>query len=609
MPVKIIIIQRVLLLSVIMPFVMRADIHDRIERKVNRNQSLLEIVNQTTMDDLAIDQDILSTVTQILECTCSCMPEFISQEKIDQGGGTFTAGHSGDYCVIEDVVGTIVLGSHNACLDLGCHKLDAGGADVAIQVLGDDCSIRNGTVTGTSGATSKLISAISVNGLQVNNVHLIDFESFGFYGDTLRNFSVSNCNFRNGGEPIFITGSHIGQLDGHKIFGNVNRLPANNGMIELIGCESIEVRDVKICGNSKNYIAPQLNLTSSAFFIAESCNIISLHNMHVNNTQPNVPNPGSAVDVSLVGALFLECNSIVVQDSTLTTKSLVPDYNAAGMVFYFSDDIILDSVACIDVENISIISGIALGMVVVGSHDMAVYSSQFNRGASVGGFGALVVAGSSSIFFTACQFSATESGPTNGGGLAVLDSVDCVVANSTAYGNLDATIAFAGGSGNSVINFSGDARITLDNIQNSSLENVNLYDIANGSGFEISNAQGLVFKNCVVSGSTGNGFITFNTNSAIEFEDCVAQRCDGSGFSINDPVSSILLKSSQALSNGVFGFQIPANASNNTITNCVALNNGVSNYSIDVPAPLIFTVDDTGTIVGFSDYFHNLSRI
>lgn len=583
-------VQKAALFSLFISSALFADIHDRIEYKLNR---------------------VLRDVDIIINGNAgNCTP--IDQRLIDQGSGIFTADHSGDYCVTEDVVGTIVLASHNVCLDLGCHQLNAGGADVAIQVQGNDCSIRNGTVTGASGATSKLISVASVNGFHLNDVHFSDFQSFGFYGDTLTNFVVENCIFTRGGEPIFITGSHVGQLNGHSVFGNINRETSNNGMIELVDCECIEVRDVKICGNSKNYIVPQLNTTSGGFFIADSSNNISLYNVHINNTQPDVANPGSAVQVTIFGAVFFSCNSIVVQDSTFSTKNEVLNYNTAGLVLYFSRNAMLQNVACYEVTNPASSMAIALGCVIVASSDVAVYSSQFNRSTcpDAGSAGMFVIAGSSSISLTDCQFSENNAGAVEGVGLAFFESTNCAATNCVAYGNASNSMIVANGSGHSVVNCSGDARFMLDSLLNCSFESVNIHNNASGSAFEVSNSQALVFENCVATGCTsGNGFLFFNTNSDIEFEGCKAEKCAGSGFSINDPVSSILLKSSQALSNAIFGFQIPANASNNTIANCVALNNTVSNYSVDVPAPLIFTVDNAGAIVGVSDYFHNLSRI
>ncbi len=87
-------------------------------------------INQTTMNDLQVDREILNVVSQLLQSSCM----IIDQKSIDDAGGTLTLIKSGKYCVVEDVQGMIVVQASDISIDLQSHVISANGGDNAIVI-------------------------------------------------------------------------------------------------------------------------------------------------------------------------------------------------------------------------------------------------------------------------------------------------------------------------------------------------------------------------------------------------------------------------------------------------------------------------------------------
>jgi len=283
-----------------------ADIHDRIEYKISRAQGLLEIVNneiidggeccqevlalvttinETTMNDLSVDQETLSIVEQILECSCVCTQ--INQAAINAGGGTYTITKSGEHCVTEDVTGRIVVNADCVCIDLQCHTVDAGGAANAISATGrEGLKVFNGCITNSTSAailinTYKVVEFYDlymhdylVDGITVNNttgvdVHDVDFINANqgeraIWLDTVNNITVNRCNASG-----FL--STIGAI------------------VQLDDCKCASVQDVDVCGNTKtaSATANQFAVPTAFVSVAFSNGVDFVHVKVNNNTFNN----------------------------------------------------------------------------------------------------------------------------------------------------------------------------------------------------------------------------------------------------------------------------------------------------------------------------------
>ena len=54
-------------------------------------------------------------------------PHSITQKKVNEAGGTLVLNCPGDYCLTENITGSLLVHADSVCIDLCCHTLDADG--------------------------------------------------------------------------------------------------------------------------------------------------------------------------------------------------------------------------------------------------------------------------------------------------------------------------------------------------------------------------------------------------------------------------------------------------------------------------------------------------
>lgn len=245
-----------LLLSV---YLVHADIHDRIEYKLNR---------------------VLKDVDTIINNqTSSCVE--ITQLAIDEGGGVYVISASGRYCLAENVVGTIVIADQDSvCLDLGCYQISAGGEPNAIVVTDSiGTSITNGRVFDASEA------GILVSGSSAISISDVHFDSNPV--DSIRvilsnDITIKEADFvgDNGGEcAIKCAGCNNVSITSLSI---VDFTSTNASLLEFNGSTNIVVTDGDLSNNTKSLAAPNDAFSLSARFVSvDECDIVTLRQIRV----------------------------------------------------------------------------------------------------------------------------------------------------------------------------------------------------------------------------------------------------------------------------------------------------------------------------------------
>lgn len=236
----------------------------------------------------------LQRIEQILKNLNSQAPISINQKKIDSAGGNLILTQAGDYCVTENIVGTLVIGTDSICLDLCCHTLNANGAPNAIVANGHQAlKVFNGRIINSTdaGILVTSYSAVELYDLEMSN-HTLD----AIWQNNSTDLNVHDVAFvnSNSGERalLFNTCNNI----------SVNRCQATGfrstigAIIQLDSCNTASIQDVDVTNCTKSLAAPNNLLDMSADFVgvSDSSGIDFVH-ITVNN---NTINNAAVADVS-----------------------------------------------------------------------------------------------------------------------------------------------------------------------------------------------------------------------------------------------------------------------------------------------------------------------
>lgn len=218
-------LSKALALSCLISSALFADIHDRIEYKLNRVLKDMDVIINGNADN--------------------CTP--INQLEVDQGGGVYTISESGLYCVTEDIVGYIFVDADCVCIELGCHTIDADGNDNAI--VGFDrqgLKVFNGCITNSAFAGISLSDYAAV---ELSNLHMHDYEVDGISLVAVRDAKIHNVDF---------TGNDIGE---RAVFCDTCRdvvvsrcnasgfVTPSGGVVEFDVCKCVVVENLNLCDN------------------------------------------------------------------------------------------------------------------------------------------------------------------------------------------------------------------------------------------------------------------------------------------------------------------------------------------------------------------------
>ncbi len=251
---------------------------------------IVQEINQTTKDDLAIDEQILALDTEIKSITQEILDETgsaIYQADIDAGDGTLTLTESGKYCIAENLVGTIAVGTNCICIDLCCHTVDADGAPSAFVATGmEGLKIYNGCIT---GSTTAAISIANYTGVELHDLLIHDYTMDGIFVDPSNDVSVHDINFvsNNTGERAL----HFNQVNNFAVSRcNASGFLSTIGSIlELNSCTNGIVQDVNVTNNTKTVAVSNSSNQQKSFASVNTSNSIDFLrvkvNMNTNTTQ------------------------------------------------------------------------------------------------------------------------------------------------------------------------------------------------------------------------------------------------------------------------------------------------------------------------------------
>jgi len=163
-------------------------------------------------------QAALTLITEIenqLANQVSCAATPISQADIDAGAGIYTITKPGNYCLTENVTGSIMINASNVSFDLNSFNITVESAIPlsGIVINGDYVSVQNGTLTGETEFSSSLSCT--------------DF--------SLNRFCISVCNHN------YLRFSDL----------SINNIPATYGFgIDITDCNSVIIERVTLYQNA-----------------------------------------------------------------------------------------------------------------------------------------------------------------------------------------------------------------------------------------------------------------------------------------------------------------------------------------------------------------------
>jgi len=172
--------------------------------------------------------------------TASCTP--ITQADINNGGGIYTITQPGEYCLAQDVVGSVGIQANGVSINLNFYTINAGGIFITRH---SDIKISNGSIANSSGAG---VSALDAESIELSNLNI-----FGQANDSVRmidtgNVKIQDVNFSDGnGHALALYTCHNINIGSCTFMGYGNC--DNLAVLELINCSNVLVQGVDATEN------------------------------------------------------------------------------------------------------------------------------------------------------------------------------------------------------------------------------------------------------------------------------------------------------------------------------------------------------------------------
>jgi hypothetical protein len=215
------------------------------------------------------------------EAICNSYCSSIDQKAMDAAGGNFVITVSGEYCLVENVKGSISIDVSSVTLNLKAHILNADGKPYAITVnSANKVDVLNGKITGSTvsavfvqgGSESVKLTTLGFNGNLLNDIEIKDSNSVEisksvFYGDLGERAILANSS-----DNIVV--DHITVTDFVSTLG---------ALLEFHDCSDLVVGSVEMEKNKKAVAAPNDMYSASARFISfDNCHSVELFRIKVN---------------------------------------------------------------------------------------------------------------------------------------------------------------------------------------------------------------------------------------------------------------------------------------------------------------------------------------
>lgn len=246
-------IQKALTLSLLFSSALFADIHDRIEYKLSRVLRDVEVI--------------------IAGNTGNCTP--ITQGDINLGGGVYTITHSGEYCVTEDVEGTIAIDANCVSINLESHTVSADGGASAFTATGHSgIRIFNGCISDASDAG---VLFIGCSALELSQLHMHDHDNDAIRAEGCNELYVHNVDFI-GGISVRALGLESCASSVVENCEMRNFTSSGNGILEIISSNTVMVQSVDVSGIAFTGLTP-----AGAIHVVSSTDVVIEHS-HANRT-------------------------------------------------------------------------------------------------------------------------------------------------------------------------------------------------------------------------------------------------------------------------------------------------------------------------------------
>ncbi len=351
----------ILLLSVGM---VRSDIHDRIEYKLNRVIKDVDVIinNQTRP---------------------SCSSTVITQEDVDAGAGVYTISSSGVYCLAEDILGVILVQSDSVSLDLSNHTLNANGAPVAVAVNNvKGVWINNGFITGStsSGILVDGCESVALYYLHMAN-HTLDTVSV--FNSNEVNVTKVNCFGGSGERAARFDNSQNVVLAQVNVTDFVSTIGA---IVEFNSCSGCSIRDCDIQRNTKAIAASNTSSSVNSRMISlNQCVSIDFGHIKVNDNFI----AGATVATRNFQAIGIsDCVSCYLADCEMSgnVDSVAGPFAANYGLFIGNSENIVVNGSQADLNGSLALSGIVSGVGVASSQGVRISSGYFGNiaGAAAG---------------------------------------------------------------------------------------------------------------------------------------------------------------------------------------------------------------------------------
>lgn len=375
------------------------------------DQKILGVANQinyTTQKDLATDQEILAKVEDLIKCSCKCqliMPEDfaddegnLTQTYLITSPGSYCLGADVDFAAVEDyVMPAIRILSDNVSVDLSGLRLNYVGtaADVAaIRVGVDDFGpdapsfkniiIKNGNITNFNGTgidiehfpsffgISNPFESIILSGLNILDCGTNPMLSYGASGINLDGFGSSSLNDPK--TPI----SHKDVIIENC---NVNRC-SGGPAVRVFAADNVVIKNTQA---NESVTTVFSGVAPAAYFV--TAKNVQMYNCQGNGTQDLDPSATS----SQVGSFFQGCINVYMKDcqfnETYGESDRIVNFNCSNSINFIAEN-------C----QFNRSSGGALAFLVAGIH---MSDSAFQRTQGNG------------MKYINCQFNGTKSSPAN----------------------------------------------------------------------------------------------------------------------------------------------------------------------------------------------------
>ncbi|MCE5294040.1 MAG: right-handed parallel beta-helix repeat-containing protein [Chlamydiales bacterium] len=336
---------------------------------------------QDVRDQLQNANAKLDRIKQLEHRLSQEAPTPITQKMMHEADGTLVLKHSGDYCLTENICGTIVIEANSVCLDLCCHTLNAKGEPNAIIAADyQGLKIFDGRIINASIAAISIdnFSAVELFKLILNNnaldaihitnstdlnVHDIDFINDNsveraLWFDTCNNITVTHCNatgfLSTIGAIIQLDGCNAASLQDVDVSGNtktaganVNEFSPGTAFVSVAFSSGIHFVHVKVNNNTFNNSIPIAD-QSNHHRTAEAINFVSSNScsLHRCETSNNIDIVGSgATPITEDSILSLsECSGFIITEHQCNNNTCpTAIISFIGIALYRSSESILEN--------------------------------------------------------------------------------------------------------------------------------------------------------------------------------------------------------------------------------------------------------------------------